>query len=322
MTRHRHLKATCLLWHCLNSTVCAQLLPEDVSLAIHAFVRLGHRPDMLLQALRGMPDALRILLQDADVCAKLCFCMASFRAWHQSLFCQTMAAMVNLEEDAFSTHMRYQVAVSQLLASWDGCALLDNDANCYGLHCCCRRHCASNRCDSLTQRFHEYMHVSAVNILLFSCVGCLSQICSACRIDSDLPPFLSGKLRSHALQTVVKSEHQRNREAKTILQDQFALLQRYGAVSVNVATSDSDISIDVRCEQLRYEGLPVVIELLDDEHVASNTQQALGRWLVRQRLLAGYGYHVVPLPLDRWEQTGQDIRFVQALLAGCNVVEA
>lgn len=70
--------------------------------------------------------------------------------------------------------------------------------------------------------------------------------------------------------------------------------------ALNTRTNDGLFHLDISIPSLKIDGRSTVIEILEPMHVAVNTDQPLGRWLVRRRLLGLYDYHVLTLKATAW----------------------
>ena len=91
----------------------------------------------------------------------------------------------------------------------------------------------------------------------------------------------------------------------------------YGPASVGATVRDGVMHIDLLLEALTCGDQPVVVELLDAHHVACNTGQPLGRWLLRRRLLETFGFHVVTVAEDAWLATSAPADLLASLLRDC-----
>ena len=91
-------------------------------------------------------------------------------------------------------------------------------------------------------------------------------------------------------------------------------------IQPDITTDDGLFHIDLLLPEVKVRGKQVVIELLDKEHVCLNTDKPLGRWNVRHRILAKYGFHALPMSLVEWEDDGfaRDEQ-LDALLKDCKV---
>lgn len=91
----------------------------------------------------------------------------------------------------------------------------------------------------------------------------------------------------------------------------------YGPARSGATVSDGVVHIDLLLEALVWEDKPVALELLDARHVACNTGQPLGRWLLRRRLLETFGFHIVTVAEDAWLATSSPTELLHGLLRDC-----
>lgn len=94
----------------------------------------------------------------------------------------------------------------------------------------------------------------------------------------------------------------------------------YGPARTGATVSGGVVHIDLLLEALMMQDKPVVVELLDGYHVASNTGQPLGRWLLRRRLLESFGFHVVTVAEDVWLAAPSPTELLASMLNGCRRV--
>lgn len=90
----------------------------------------------------------------------------------------------------------------------------------------------------------------------------------------------------------------------------------WGRAIMNARTPDALFHIDLLLRDARFRGRAVAVEVIDTRHVSSNTRQALGRHLLRRRVLQGYGYHVITFPAAAWN-TRDRTELLAELLIDC-----
>eukprot|EP00892_Ulva_mutabilis_P007908 jgi/Ulvmu1/548/UM001_0556.1 len=136
--------------------------------------------------------------------------------------------------------------------------------------------------------------------------------------SGELPEFVvSGK--REALAASINIERSWNRallaNIKAVLEERGHGPARFGAT-----VTDGVVHIDLLLEALAWGNKPVALELLDAQHVACNTGQPLGRWLLRRRLLETFGFHVVTVAEDAWLAAPAPADLLATLLADCRRV--
>jgi hypothetical protein len=131
------------------------------------------------------------------------------------------------------------------------------------------------------------------------------------------PAFAAPRAAAIALHDIADVEREWNADERATIARYLEHRLGPGGAEPCARTADGMVHLDFAVHGLRYEGRPVAIELLDEEHVAANTKQALGRWLVRHKLLALYRFHVVPLSLELWAAAPSRDAYLDTLLEGC-----
>ena len=94
--------------------------------------------------------------------------------------------------------------------------------------------------------------------------------------------------------------------------------QRLPRIMLAARTPDRHYHIDIALPALQVAGRPVVLEIVDDYHLSVNGWRPFGRWIVRQRLLCAYGYHVVPIAAPAFEAAADKLQFLRRALALCS----
>ena len=102
-----------------------QCMPEDISLSLHMYNRLGFHPVHLLDTLeRSIAIGTGSWLNEADTCVKVLWCMATFDCFRPKMYADIMAAMAGMPLASFSLWMRWEAVVAGILAADSGCAFL------------------------------------------------------------------------------------------------------------------------------------------------------------------------------------------------------
>lgn len=137
-----------------------------------------------------------------------------------------------------------------------------------------------------------------------------------CRMDTQQVPAFVTDSKMEVLAASINIERSWNR---SLLSSIKANLEEagYGPARTGATVSGGVVHIDLLLEALMWEDKPVAVELLDGYHVASNTGQPLGRWLLRRRLLESFGFHVVTVAEDAWLATSSPTELLASLLQDC-----
>lgn len=142
-----------------------------------------------------------------------------------------------------------------------------------------------------------------------------------CRVEARVAPaFMRSDLRTSVLQEVGSLERTWNHSVKAAVRDRLLMRKGIDTVIADATTRDGLFHINLHLPDVVYKGKPVIIELIDKEHMCVNVSRVMGRWHVRQQILSKYGYHVLALSLVQWENDyASRSDQLDALLAGCKV---